>query len=124
MLSSLEGGGMARRRLQQSGDLQQANGWWKLRWREDVNQDGKIVRKWSAPVIVGPAAGNPNMAPITKRQAKRAAWENFLSKLDQNNMTPRSVATVAEFVERRFRPDHLNLKRKHTRRLYEQMLRN
>jgi len=54
----------------------------------------------------------------------RDAWERWLSRLDQNNMTPKSIATVGEFVERRFRPDHVNLKRKNTRRLYDQVLRN
>jgi integrase len=127
-----QGEDMARRRLQQSGDLQAQGGWWRLRWREDTTGvigykktgEPKYKRQWSQPVIVGPAPGNQNMRPLTKREAKRLAWDNFLSKLDQNNITPRSVATVAEFVEKRFRPDHLNLKRKNTRLLYDQILRN
>jgi integrase len=123
---------MARRRLQQSGDLQAQGGWWRLRWREDTTEiigykktgEPKYKRTWSQPVIVGPAPGNQNMRPLTKREAKRLSWDNFLSKLDQNNITPRSVATVAEFVEKRFRPDHVALKRTNTRRLYDQILRN
>jgi len=58
MLSSLEGDSMARRRLQQIGDLRASNGWWRLRWREDVIRDGQTVRQWSQTVVVGPGPGN------------------------------------------------------------------
>jgi integrase len=128
---SLQGEDMARRRLQQSGDLQAQGGWWRLRWREDTTEvigykksgEPNYRRVWSQPVIVGPAPGNQNMRPLTKREAKRLAWDNFLSKLDQNNITPRSVATVAEFVTRKFLLDHVALKRKKTRLHYEFILR-
>lgn len=39
------------------------------------------------------------------------AWENFLARLDQNTRTPMSVVTVAEFIEKRFRPEHVALLR-------------
>jgi hypothetical protein len=52
-------------------------------------------------VVIGPASGANRM---TKTQARREAWENFLSRLDQNMRTPQSITSVAEFVERRFVP--------------------
>ena len=38
-----EGADMARKRLQQKGDLYKQGGWWKLRWREDQRKaDGGV----------------------------------------------------------------------------------
>lgn len=99
---------MARRRLQQRGDLYQQGGWWKLRWREDqLLADGSVKRRWSRPVIIGPAPGNPSMQPLTEKQARRVAWEQFLSRLDQHVSTPRSIVTLREFVRERFEPEHI-----------------
>lgn len=101
---------MARRRLQQKGDLYQQGGWWKLRWREDqIDSDGKVKRAWSKPVWIGPCEGGQR---LTEKQAQRFAWENFLSRLDQNTCTPMSVATVRQFVERKFVPEHVALLKK------------
>jgi integrase len=104
---SVAGDDMARRRLQQNGDLYQQGGWWKLRWREDqLDGRGKQKRGWSRPVWIGPAAGPQR---LTEKQARRIAWDNFLSRLDQNTRTPMSVATLREFVERKFIPEHVAL---------------
>jgi integrase len=98
---------MARRRLQQKGDLYQQGGWWKLRWREDqIDSDGKLRRSWSRPVCIGQAEGHNR---LTQMEARRLAWDNFLSRLDQNTRTPMSVATLREFVERKFIPEHVAL---------------
>lgn len=96
---------MGRKRLQQKGDLYQQAGWWKLRWKEDQRlADGSIRYGWSRPVIIGPCTGPGKM---TKKQAQRESWENFLSRLDQNMRTPQSIMTVREFVERKFIPEHV-----------------
>lgn len=96
---------MARRRLQQKGDLYQQGGWWKLRWREDqAHPDRTIKRGWSRPVFLGPSEGP---GKLTEKQATRFAWDNFLSRLDQNNVVPLSVLTVAQFVEKKFDPGHV-----------------
>lgn len=115
---------MARRRLQQRGDLYSQAGWWKLRWKVDQRQaDGTVKRGWSSPVIVCPSKDNGQMDGYGIRQARRLAWENFLSRLDQNTRTPSSAATFGEFVERKYRPEHLNRKEKNTRDSYESILR-
>jgi integrase len=100
---------MARRRLQQKGDLYCQGGWWKLRWREEqIRADGSLHRGWSRPVCIGPAEGRGG---FTGKQAQRLAWENHLSRLDHNVRTPQSVMTIREFVERKFLPEHVaNLK--------------
>jgi len=111
---------MARRRLQQSGELYEQKGWWKLRWREDVKtESGEVKRKWSKQVWIGPATGNQR---LTEKQAKRIAWENFLSKLDQNNIVPQSVITLKGFVENHFKPEHVALKKAASRIFYRSLL--
>jgi len=96
---------MGRRKLQLKGDLYKQGGWWKLRWREDQRgADGMVKYAWSKPVMIGPCAGPGR---FTQKEARRIAWENFLSRLDQNMRTPQSVMTVSPFVERRFVPEHV-----------------
>jgi len=96
---------MARKRLQQKGDLYKQAGWWKLRWREDQRRaNGEVKYAWSKPVIIGPCTGTGR---FTEKEARRMAWENFLSRLDQNMRTPQSIMTLREFVERRFLPEHV-----------------
>ena len=60
---------MARRRLQQKGNLYQQGGYWKLRWREDViDGEGNIDRQWSKPVWIGPSTGAHK---LTHKEAAR-----------------------------------------------------
>lgn len=119
------GDDLARRRFQQKGDLYEQGGWWKLRWKEDQQTaDGTVKRGWSTPVVVCPSKNNPQMDGYGVREARRKAWETYLSRLDQNTRTPKSVVTFAEFVERKYRPEHVNRKEKNTRDSYESILRN
>lgn len=111
---------MARRRLQQQGNLYEQGGWWKLRWREDVKLDtGDVDRRWSKPAWIGPATGKKK---LTETQARRMAWENFLCKLDQNNIVPKSIITLQEFVEDHFTPEHVALKKPASRLYYASLL--
>src|SRR5436190_22577265 len=83
---------MARRRLQQKGDLYRRGGHWMLRWHEDhITANGETKRGWSRSVCIGPAEG---LNAFTKKEAQRIAWENHLSRLDHNNRTPQSILTV------------------------------
>lgn len=96
---------MGRRKLQLKGDLYKQGGWWKLRWKEDqVDAEGKTKPGWSRPVWLGPSEGRGS---FTKKQAQRIAWENHLSRLDRNMRAPNSIASVREFVERYFVPEHV-----------------
>ena len=101
---------MARRRLQKNGDLYQQGGYWKLRWKEDrLDENGAVTRGWSKPVWLGPCEGN---ARLTTKEAQRIAWESFLSRMDQNNVTPMSMITLREFIERKFIPEHVAMLKK------------
>ena len=108
---------MARRRLQQKGDLYPQGGFWKLRWREDQRlADGSVKYGWSRPVWIGPCEGP---GKLTEKQAQRIAWENFLSRLDQNMRTPQSIMSVREFTERKFVPEHAAMLKRSGRVHYE-----
>lgn len=112
---------MARRRLQQSGDLYKESGWWKLRWREDVlTEDGATERKWSRPAWIGRSEGNGR---LTEKQARRIAWEEHLGKLDQNNMTPRSIITLAQFLPR-WQDEHVALLSRGSQIFYASMVKH
>lgn len=101
---------MAKRRLQQKGDLYEQGGRWKLRWKEDQRKaDGSKRYAWSKPVVIGPSEGPVR---FTKKQAQRLAWENFLCKVDTNMKTPQSIMTVKEFVERKYLREHVQIRLK------------
>jgi len=113
---------LARRRLQQKGDLFDQGGLWKLRWHEDkVGPAGEVKRGWSRAVHIGPSVGP---GKLTEKEARRLGWENFLSKLDAGVCTPYSALTMASFVELRFLPDHVALLKKSGRAHYESMLKH
>ena len=94
---------MARRRLQQKGDLFDQGGLWKLRWHEDkMGPAGGMKRGWSRSVHIGPSVG---LGKLTEKEARRLGWENFLSKLDAGVCAvPYSALTMASFVQQRFPP--------------------
>jgi len=95
---------MARRRLQKNGHLYKENGWWKLRWREDVvAADGTVRRARMSTVIArceGPGA-------LTQRKAQREAYDRVLSKVNQAELVPQSLMKLKDFVEKRFTPEHV-----------------
>ena len=89
---------MARRRGQQTGHVHRQGDCWYLAYREDaIDQDGKIVRVRRNPKIA-------NAKEVSKREAQRIARE-ILNTVDTQALQPSSLATVDDFVERRFRPD-------------------
>jgi integrase len=111
---------MARRRLQQKGDLYRSGGYWMLRWHEDqIKANGGIKRGWSKSICIGPCEGPGG---FTRKEAQRLAWDNHLSRLDQNNRTPQSILTVREFVERKFIPDHVAYKKHGGKEYYASQL--
>ncbi len=62
---------------------------------------------------------------MTEKEARREAWQKFLSRLDENVSTPQPVVTFSEFVERKFRPEHIQLRlRRSTRAFVENILKN
>jgi hypothetical protein len=112
---------MARRRLQKKGHLYKENGWWRLRWREDViGEDGQVKRGRPSAVIgrcEGPGA-------LTYRQADRAAWDQVLSKVNQTEIMPASLMKVKDFIERRFVPEHVLALKRGGREHYDTQLKH
>ena len=113
---------LARRRLQQKGDLFDQGGMWKLRWHEDkLGPDGRLSRGWSRAVHIGPSMGS---GKLTEKEARRLGWENFLSKLDAGVCTPHSAITLGNFVDQRFLPEHVALLKRSGRTHYQSMLKH
>jgi integrase len=89
-----------------------------------VDADRRQQRIWSKPVVIGPAVKVGGMPALTQKEAKRLAWDNHLSRLDQNQQTPLSMMTVGQFVERRFTPGHVRHLKKSGRSHYANMLKH
>jgi integrase len=102
------GNDIIRVRLQQSGDLYLQDGFWKLRWRKQaIGPNGSVERHWHQPTLIGPATGPHG---VTKDEAQRIAWENFLSRPAPEMQPPQSLMTVVDFVENVFIPEHVAMK--------------
>jgi integrase len=122
VMSSCGGEQLARRRLQQKGDLFDQGGMWKLRWHEDkITPGGELTRGWSRAVHLGPSDG---VGKLTEKEARRLGWENFLSKIDAGVCAPHSAVTIGNFVDQRFLPDHVALLKRSGRSHYESMLKH
>lgn len=117
-----DGDDMARRRLQQKGDLTNRSGFWWLRWKADkLNEDGSVYRGWTKRIAIAQSEG-PDAK--TKRQAKRLAWDNFLSRHDQNQQMAASAMTLAAFVEKRFIPQYVALQKPTTQSYLRSILKH
>ncbi len=88
---------MARKRNQRTGHLREKCGSWLFQWRETViGKDGRPVRKIFAKTIA-PARGRDG---LSKREAQRIAKVTILDKLDETEIRPSTLMTVAEFYRR------------------------
>jgi integrase len=113
---------MDRERVEQNISLYVEGGFWKLRLCEDaVDASDLHKRPWQEPVLIGPAAGPGG---LTKKEAQLMVWRNLLSSMQQNELTQRSSMTIAEFVEHKFVPEHVALKRLSGRVHYQAMLKH
>ena len=113
---------LAKRRLQQKGDLFNQGGMWKLRWHEDkIGPDGELMRFWSREVHIGPSAG---AGKLTEKEARRLGWENFLSKLDAGVMCAALRGHHRHFRGAALLPDHVALLKRSGRSHYESMLKH
>jgi len=66
----------------------------------------------------------PDPADLVENKTQWMPWNTLLSQLQQSAMSQRSVMTVAEFVERKFVPEHVVLKEPSGRTHYQAMLRH
>lgn len=93
---------MAKRRAQRSGYLTQKGSSWFLEWREYVRAPDGSLKPERRSRVIAPASGP---GAIKKREAQRRAWDETLAPLDQKELRPGSLATVAEFIEKKFTPE-------------------
>ena len=118
---------MARRRGKQSGHLAKEGPSWIGYWQEEVRGlDGaKKWHKFSKKIcgIVEPDPVTKKMRTVTEKQARTLFDEIVLSKLEITTTNPQSLATVREFVERKFEPT-LVLKKRKGQEHYRGMLKN
>ncbi len=94
---------MARRRWQK-GHLFVESGYWKLRYYEDyIDSAGKLERKLAKPQFLAPVKGPGS---LTKKQAL-ARRDEIMADVNLQSHRPQSLVTLAEFVDRKFLPEHV-----------------
>ena len=110
---------LARRRLQQKGDLFDQGGMWKLRWHEDkIGPDGKLSRGWSRAVHIGPSMGS---GKLTEKEAQRWVGKTF----SRNSMQEPLLDEVAQRdggMGRTDAAEHVALLKRSGRTHYQSML--
>jgi integrase len=106
---------MARRRGRQKGTLKAEGPSWMGYWNETVRGvDGtETWHKFSR--VIGPREW-------TRKKAQREFDEAILFKLDTATQCPQSLASLAEFVERKYKPDVLRGLKPNTQSQYRSLL--
>lgn len=99
---------MARRRGQRKGWLRPESGSWLLTYRV-YDDEGNSNRE---TVTIGPS---DNPGRLTEKQAERFAWDHYLSKVDEIARQPKSLITIDQFWEAKYK-QHCELKLKKTTR--------
>jgi len=123
ILTVFEKDDMGRRRGQKTGNLIDRSGSWILRyWVDSAEIDpetGKPLRDRVSCTIA--ASKGPHA--VGKREARRIAWEQVLSTIDQAHTRPSSAKTFLEFVNLRYRPDVILNQKPSTQAFSESILR-
>lgn len=114
---------MARKRGQRKGHLFSRSGSWLLRYwvdsPDEFDEEGKPTRE-RVTVTIALSHGPQS---ISKREAERIAWDEFLSPLDAANTRPSSGKPFREFLDKRFRPDVIETLKPTGKAFYESILR-
>lgn len=117
---------MVRRKGSQNGSVRAVAGRWYVqfaRWVKD--ETGNLA--WCRTELAMSRDGKPLMAigadRIGKREAERLAYELYVAPANGINSMPQGLATVQQFVDLRFRPDHIALLKASGRQHYEHLLR-
>jgi integrase len=115
ILSMFDGGDMARTRGRQKGTLKIEGPSWLGYWNETARAvDGtEAWHKFSK--VIGPKTW-------TKKKAQREFDDLILNRLDTATQCPQSLATVGEFITRRYTPDVLRSLKPNTQIQYRSLL--
>lgn len=113
---------MDRGRLPKNSDLYLEDGFWKVRWRGNAfDSDANASARLPEPARIGPATGPHG---ITESEARRLVWKSLIYETEKKAQADHSRMTVAEFVERRFIPEHVALKGSSGQVHYKSMLKH
>lgn len=100
----------------QSGYIYRRAGWWVLRYRENLLENGQIIRKQLAHKL---EEIKPEHARLKRPPASiKDAAEDFLRPLNRGTANPLATQTIAEFAENEFFPSLEKDLRQSTRKGY------
>jgi integrase len=109
-------------RLPQNCDLYKEGAFWMLRWHEGAaNEFGLDEAHWREQAQIGPANG-PNA--LTEEDVPRFAWNHVLSLIQQSAQAQRSEMTIADFVEKKFVPNYVAIRKTSCRLFYRAILKH
>jgi integrase len=113
---------MGKRRGQRTGELMNRAGSWLLRYYVDGTEIDPKTNKLKRERVTVKIADSEGPNAVGIRQARRIAWEEKLSTLDQAHTRPSSAKTFLEFVNQRYRPDVIAYLKPSTRAFAESIL--
>lgn len=114
---------MARRRGQRTGTLINRSGSWLLRYYVDGTEIDPKTLKLKRDRVTVTIAQSQGPGAVGIREARRIAWDEWLSRLDQAHTRPSSAKTFLEFVNQRYRPDVIAYLKPSTQAFAESILR-
>jgi hypothetical protein len=110
-----------RRKGEQQGSMRWRNGAWYIRFSEwQADEAGNL--KYAA--VERRVAGKFSNNAKGKRAAKQAGYDQWVSKANAGNKVPQGLATLEQFYELRFVPDHVDRLKKDGREHYRTIWRN
>jgi len=115
-----------RRKGNQNGSVRVSGTRWYAQFSHWVKDDKGNLR-WKRTERAMEKDGKPVLAigagRVGRREAQRLAYELYVAPANAANAVPQGLATVGQFVELRFRPDHILQLGPSGRAHYEHMLR-
>src|SRR2546421_6441018 len=95
-----------------AGTLLGGGGWWVLRFREDIVENGQITRRQLAKQIE-PVSSQHKRCKRPPLEIQKMA-EQLLQPLNNHTYTPEATQTLEQFVDRVYFPNAANQKRAST----------
>ena len=108
-----------KRKGHQKGSIRKAHGAWYIAFREWRTDAAGHLEYALTERKIGPAYGP---GALTKRQAEQVGYERFVLPANGLAACPQGIATLRQFVEARYTPDVMYLKKRSTRIMQESLL--
>ena len=115
-----------RRKGSQNGSVRVSGGRWYVRFSEwQRDEQGNL--SWRRTERAMERNGSPIMATgrdrVGQREAERLAFELYVAPANQTNAAPQGMMTVQQFVDAKFRTEHISTLKASGRQHYEHILR-